>query len=144
MNRKQNIFLCYFSFALVALAIQDSSYAQFPSLQVQPLQLPNPLLQYQQIENIRAMQAQRQLYEEQLRQQKLLEQKEQRELEAKNKQKEEKEKYDAIILNWIKVASPRSQLFPDFEKIVFANDVPITTDMIVVMTVTCPLPAVPK
>jgi hypothetical protein len=128
--RKYHSFIyCFF-----ALAIQGSSYAQYPSLQIQPLQLQNPIIQFQQIENIRAMQAQRQFYEEQLRQQQLIEQREQRELQLKNQQREEKEKADLIIFNWIKASSPRGQLFPDFEKVVFASDVPITTEMILVMT----------
>ena len=52
----------------------------------------------------------------------------------------EKHQNEKAKQEWLKVASMRMGLFPDFEAIVFAPDVPITTDMVRLMA-TSPLAA---
>ena len=96
-------------------------------LQIQPIQIQNPLIQMQQFEAIRAQEAQRRFYEDQLAQQQrdraIKEQKEQAALDVRDYEKR-------VIADYFKAAQNRASLYPDFEKVVFANDVVITIDMI--------------
>ena len=41
---------------------------------------------------------------------------------------------DPVIEDWLSAAAPRMGLYPDFEKVVFSPDVPITTDMVRLIT----------
>ncbi len=114
----------------------SESHAQMNSsipLMVQPLQLQNPMQQMQQMEQIRAIQLQNQMLEDQRRAQQL--QNQQREEEARRQQSQQvAQPADPIIDEWLKVAAPRMSLYPDFEKVVFASDVSINMDMIRLMT----------
>jgi hypothetical protein len=105
-------------------------------LMVRPMQLPDPLQQAQQIEQIRALRLQNEQAEAQRR---LMDQQAQdrqrRQADAvRSQQPQTNNQPDPIIDEWLKAAAPRMGLYPDFEKVVFAPDVSITTDMIRLMT----------
>lgn len=127
------------SFFVVFASAAASALAQINPmipLMVQPLQLQNPILQMQQIEQLRSIQLQNEQAKIQMR---ALE--EQRQQEAKNQQKNTQENssqkapsIDPLIQDWLKAAGPRMHLYADFEKVVFAPDVSINLDMIRLMS----------
>ncbi len=99
------------------------------------LNLPDPLQQALQIEQIRAMRIQNEQAQAQQRQMQQQARAEERQrIEARERQPQTVNQPDPVIDEWLKAASTRMGLFPDFEKVVFASDVPITTDMIRLMT----------
>ena len=109
-------------------------------LMVKPLQLPDPLQQAIQIEQIRALriqneqaELQRRAMEEQARKQRAANQQQQ---DAYNRQtnSQQPSQSDQVIDEWLKAAAPRMGLYADFEQVVFAPDVSINTDMIRLMT----------
>jgi hypothetical protein len=123
--------------------------AQNPALLFRPLQLPDPLQQALQLEQIRALrlqneqaEAQRRFLEEQQAeaQRRFLEEQQAKERvrrETENsasQQPQQISQTDPVIEKWIKAAAPRMGLYQDFERVVFAPDVPITIDMIRLMT----------
>lgn len=102
-----------------------------------PLQLnfPDPLQQALQIEQIRAMRIQNEQAQAQQRQmQEQARAEDRRRIEARERQPQPSNQSDPVIDEWLKAAAPRMGLFKDFEKMVFAPDVAITTDMIRLMT----------
>jgi hypothetical protein len=102
-----------------------------------PLQLnfPDPLQQAIQIEQIRAMRIQNEQAQAQQRQmQEQAKAEERQRIEAREKQPQASNQSDLVIEEWLKAAAPRMGLYKDFEKMVFAPDVAITTDMIRLMT----------
>jgi len=102
-----------------------------------PLQLnvPDPLQQALQIEQIRAMRIQNEQAQAQQRQmQEQARAEDRRRIEARERQPQAVNQPDPVIDEWLKAAASRMGLFPDFEKVVFASDVSITTDMIRLMT----------
>ncbi len=103
---------------------------------VQPLQfqLPNPLMQIQQIEQIRALQLQNQQMEDQIRAQQRQNQQSEESVRKQQSQPNSPRTPEPVLDEWLKSAAPRMGLFPDFEKVVFAGDVSITIDMIRLMT----------
>lgn len=111
--------------------------AQIP-LMVQPLQLQSPLMLMQQAEQIRSIQLQNEQAAFQLRQmeeqRRAQERLRQQQSEERQRQSQSANQPDPVIDEWLKAAAPRMGLYPDFEKVVFAADVPITTDMIRLMT----------
>ena len=108
-----------------------SALAQINSnipLMVQPLRIDNSMLQMQQIEAARAQAAQARLMEEQARA-----------LENQNRQNQAQQNQsnapsEKVMADWYKAAQPRLYLYPDFDKVVYASDVTITTDMIKLMS----------
>lgn len=107
--------------------------------QIQPLQLQNPMEMYQRAEQIRALQLQNQQSEMQLRQMQEQERtRQERQLqqqtEERRRQSQASNQSDPVIDAWLQAAVPRMGLYPDFEQVVFAADVAITTDMIRLMT----------
>ena len=113
-----------------------AAFAQIP-LMVQPLQLPNPLLQMQQMEQIRAIQLQNEQARLQLRA--MEEQRQQDELKRQQKAASDsgaqtQAPLDPIMQDWLKAAASRMHLYSDFDKVVFAPDVPINIDMIRLMS----------
>ncbi len=101
-------------------------------LMVQPLRLPDPLQQAQQMEQIRAMQLQNQQMEEQIRARQYQSQKE--ENARRQQSQQSSQPLDPVVEEWLKSAAPRMSNYPDFEKVVFAPDVSINIDMIRLMT----------
>lgn len=93
------------------------------------LNLPDPLQQAMQIEQIRALRMQNEQAEAQRRHME-----EQARAQEKQRQPPANNQSDPVIDEWLKAAAPRMGLYQDFEKIVFSPDVPITTDMIRLMT----------
>lgn len=124
---------------LFSLLVHSIAQAQVPiPLQIRSIQLPDPLQMMQQAEQIRAIQLQNEQAAFQLRQME-----EQRRAKERQRQKQNEElqgqaksanQSDPIIDDWLKAAAPRMSLYKDFEKVVFAPDVSITTDMIRLMT----------
>lgn len=127
-----------FLFSILLLSGAGSSaLAQINSnipLMVQPMQLPNPIIQMQQIEAARAQAAQARLMEEQAR---ALEN-QNRQIQSQQNQPQQQQANNApsekLMADWYKAAQPRLYLYPDFDKVVYASDVPITTDMIKLMS----------
>ena len=127
-------------FFVVFLTIAGSSAAQINPLiplMLQPpqFQFPNPILQMQQIEQLRSIQLQNGQAKIQIR---ALEDQRQ---ELKNQQKNSPEisgqkvpPIDPLMQQWFKAAGPRMSLYADFEKVVFTPDLSITPDMIRLMS----------
>jgi len=137
MSRKVTVaFLCA---GLLATNVQAQRMPLIP-LMVQPLQLqlPNPLQDAQQIEQIRALRLQNEQAEAQLKlleaQARALEKSRQQQLEQRERQSQTTSQPDPVIEDWLRAAAPRMGLYPDFEKVVFSPDVPITTDMVRLIT----------
>jgi hypothetical protein len=126
------------SFGVLALLVISESFAQVPiPMQIQGIQLQNPLQMMQQAEQIRAIQLQNEQAAFQLRQMKELQEQEKQRRQAevaRSEQRQPNTQPDPVIDEWLKAAAPRMGLYPDFEKVVFASDVAITTDMIRLMT----------
>jgi hypothetical protein len=124
---------------VIALLILSEPFAQVRNpMQIQGIQLADPLQMMQQAEQIRSIQLQNAQAAFQLRQME-----EQRRAQDRQRQQQNEERQrqpqsvnqpDPVIDEWLKAAASRMGLFPDFEKVVFASDVPITTDMIRLMT----------
>ena len=124
---------------VIALLILSEPFAQVPiRMQIQGIQLADPLQMMQQAEQIRSIQLQNEQAAFQLRQME-----EQRRAQDRQRQQQNEERQrqpqsvnqpDPVIDEWLKAAASRMGLFPDFEKVVFASDVSITTDMIRLMT----------
>ena len=112
-------------------------HAQIP-LMVQPLQLQSPLMLMQQAEQIRALQIQNEQAENQRRnmeeQARAQERQRRQQAEQSQQKSQANNQPDPVIDEWLKAAAPRMGLYADFEKVVFAPDVSITTDMIRLMT----------
>lgn len=111
--------------------------AQYPALNFQPIQVPDLLRQAQQIEQIRALRIQNEQAEAQRRymEEQQAEERRRRQADAaRTQQPQSNNQPDPVIDEWLKAAASRMGLYPDFEKVVFASDVPITTDMIRLMT----------
>jgi hypothetical protein len=90
-----------------------------------------------QAEQIRALRIQNEQAEAQRRykEEKQEEERRRRQTEAtRSQQQQSNNQLDPVIDEWLKAAAPRMGLYPDFEKVVFAADVSITTDMIRLMT----------
>lgn len=125
------------AFCLAALAGVGMSHAQINPmipLMVRPIQVPDLLQQAQQLEQIRALRLQNEQAELQRRQME-----EQRALELQRNAEQQRRappppKPDPVIDEWLRAAGPRMGLYPDFEQVVFAQDLAITTDMIRLMT----------
>lgn len=100
-------------------------------LMVQPLRLPDPLQQAQQIEQIRALRLQNEQAEAQRR---YMEEQARAQEKQRQQQSQTSNQSDPVIDEWLKAAAPRMGLYQDFEKVVFAADVSITLDMIRLMT----------
>lgn len=125
-----------FGFSIIFFSI---AHAQVPiPMQIRGIQLPDPLQMMQQAEQIRAIQLQNEQAALQLRQME-----EQRRAQERQQQKKSGDgpgiakpvnPTDSIIDDWLRAAAPRMGLYKDFEKVVFAPDVSITTDMIRLMT----------
>lgn len=127
------------SFSALALLFISKSFAQVPiPMQFQGLQLANPLQMMQQAEQIRAIQLQNEQAAFQLRQmeeqRRAQERQRQQQIEERQRQSQSANQPDPVIDEWLKAAAPRMGLYQDFEKVVFAADVSITTDMIRLMT----------
>jgi TolA-binding protein len=125
--------------ALLTLVSASASFAQVPiAMQFQGIQIPNTLQMMQQAEQIRSIQLQNEQAALQLRQmeeqRRAQERQRQQQIEERQKQSQSANQTDPIIDEWLKAAAPRMSLYPDFEKVVFANDLAITTDMIRLMT----------
>lgn len=107
-------------------------------MQIQGIQLPNTLQMMQQAEQIRAIQLQNEQAAFQLRQmeeqRRAQERQRQQQNEERQRQSQSVNQPDPIIDEWLKAAAPRMGFYKDFEKVVFAADVAITTDMIRLMT----------
>jgi hypothetical protein len=58
----------------------------------------------------------------------------QQQLEDRKQQSQSVKQPDPVIDEWLKAVAPRMGLYPDFEKVVFAAELAITTDMIRLMT----------
>lgn len=128
-----------FLFLVWVMLISSPVFAQYPALMVRPLQLqfPDPLQQAQQIEQIRALRIQNEQAEAQRRyiEEQQAEERRRRQTEAaRSQQPQANNQPDPVIDEWLKAAAPRMGLYQDFEKVVFAPDVPITMDMIRLMT----------
>lgn len=93
---------------------------------------PDPLQQAQQIEQIRSLQLQNQRMEQERRWAE--EQRRQQQIGAEQPRQVAPPPPDPIFDEWLKAAAPRMGLYPDFQTVVFAPDLPITTDMIRLMT----------
>ena len=126
-------------FSLISFLAFSVANGQVPiPLQYRGIQLPDTLQMMQQAEQIRAIQLQNEQAAFQLRQME-----EQRRAKERQRQKQHEDlqgqaksanQPDPIIDDWLKAAAPRMNLYKDFEKVVFAPDVSITTDMIRLMT----------
>lgn len=132
---------------ICALGWQMGAYGQINPmipLMVQPLRLESPLLRMQQLEALRAATAQAAMAEFQAR--RAAHEAAIAEAEARRAAEEERNRQstpaptpqqpgpiDPVIQDWLKAALPRLHLYPDFDKVVFAPDVPITTDMVRLM-----------
>ena len=126
-------------FSVLPMLVLSVAHAQIPiAMQIQDIQLPNTLQMMQQVEQIRATQLQNEQAAFQLRQmeeQRLAQERQrQQQIEQHQRQSQSNNKPDPVIDDWLKAAAPRMGLYKDFEKVVFATDVPITTDMIRLMT----------
>lgn len=107
-------------------------------MQIRGIQLPDTMQMMQQAEQIRSIQLQNEQAAFQLRQmeeqRRAQERQRQQQIEDRQKQSQSANQTDPVIDEWLKAAAPRMGLYQDFEKVVFANDVAITTDMIRLMT----------
>jgi hypothetical protein len=127
------------SIGVSAIFLLSTSFAQVPiPMQIQGIQLPNTLQMMQQAEQIRAIQLQNEQAAFQLRQmeeqRRAQERQRQQQNEERQRQSQSVNQPDPIIDEWLKAAAPRMGFYKDFEKVVFAADVAITTDMIRLMT----------
>jgi TolA-binding protein len=127
------------SVGVLLLLLYSASFAQMPiPMQIQGIQLPNTLQMMQQAEQIRAIQLQNEQAALQLRQmeeqRRAQERQRQQQNEERQRQSQSVNQPDPIIDEWLKAAAPRMGLYKDFEKVVFADDVAITIDMIRLMT----------
>ena len=99
------------------------------------MNFPDPFQEALHIEQIRAMRIQNEQAQAQQRQmQEQARAEDRRRIEAQERKPQTVNQPDPVIDEWLKAAANRMGLFPDFEKVVFASDVPITTDMIRLMT----------
>lgn len=96
-------------------------------LEIEAIKLQN---QQKQIELNQQLESQRKKNEDQSRTQNLTT----RDNLIKQDIQSEEKSATTIIDEWLKAAAPRMGLYADFEKVVFASDVPITNDMIRLMT----------
>lgn len=97
------------------------------------------------IENIRLQNKQKQLeLDQQIEAQKRIKENASRAQELPNSDQlnkpSPKNDENPVFDEWLKVAAQRMGLYPDFEKVVFSSEVPITNDMVRLMT-TSPLAA---
>jgi hypothetical protein len=108
---------------------------QIPMM-IRPLQIPPPsdfLRDMQQLELLRLQSEQLRAQREFLEEQKRRNRDEQTQSDAQNAQKQSNPQ-DGVIESWLHSAAPRMHLYPNFESIVFAADVPISLDMVKLMT----------
>lgn len=98
-------------------------------LMFNPVQIQNPMIQYQQIQQIRANQA----IADQIQEQRAADEQRRRNQEAAARRNSANEA--DLAAAWREKAMKRSYLYPDFEQVVFAEDVTFTIDMIRVMAV---------
>ena len=96
-------------------------------LMFNPVVIQNPMNQYQQLQQIRANQA----IADQIQEQRAAEAQRQRNLADASRRQSTNEA--EIAEAWKAKALKRSHLYPDFEQVVFANDVTFTMDMIKLM-----------
>lgn len=125
--------------AVLTLVSASASFAQVPiPMQIRGIQLPDTMQMMQQAEQIRSIQLQNEQAAFQLRQmeeqRRAQERQRQQQIEDRQKQSQSANQTDPVIDEWLKAAAPRMGLYQDFEKVVFAHDVAITTDMIRLMT----------
>lgn len=125
-----------FSLSLL-LGVGSSALAQINSnipLMVQPPRFDSPILQMQQIEAARAQAAQARLMEEQARALENQNRQNQSQQNQRQQQQPNNAPSEKVMADWYKAAQPRLYLYPDFDKVVYASDVTITTDMIKLMS----------
>lgn len=130
--KKINFSVLLFVATFFGASVEAQINSSIP-LMVQPLQLPNPLQQMQQVEQIRALQLQNQQMEEQ-RRARMIENRQREEAAQRSQNQQTTQPSDPVIDEWLKAAAPRMGLYPDFEKVVFDKDVAINVDMIRLMT----------
>lgn len=124
---------------VIAFIAISKTFAQVPiAMQFQGIQLANPMQMLQQAEQIRSIQLQNEQAAFQLRQMEAQRRAQnlqrQQQNDERQRQSQSANQPEPVFDEWLKAAAPRMGLFPDFEKVVFANDVPITNDMIKLMT----------
>lgn len=106
------------------------------------VELEDPSIQMQRAESIRMQQEQIRLMQEQRReleyrnnqQRENQQREEQQRINSEMTIAKDKSKLDSVMQEWLKMASPRLHLFPDFDAVVYSKEVAINTDMIMIMS----------
>jgi len=118
-------------FALCFIGTADAQINPSIALQFRGIQLENPMIQMQQFEALRAARAQADIAESQAR--RAAQEDRNRQAPVAATPPKNSEPVDPAMREWLKAAGPRLHLFPDFDKVVYANDVSITVEMIRLM-----------